>query len=161
MTKRWRKLSARHASVLFAVLATAFVVMAFQAAAAPAAPASTSTLAGLGKGALAGLLAAVIGWASQAKQADGSHEDWDWPQAMLTAVIGAGFGAIAAWKNIPLMTAENLPWVPFVLAGIEQGLKAVFRNLAAKFNIAGALATLKAGTSVNPTGSAPGTPPKQ
>lgn len=156
MLARYRYMPARSAAVVFVVLALSFFAMAFQAAAAPAAASTTSVLAGIGKGALAGLLAAVIGWASQKKQDDGTHEDWEWPQAIATGVIGAGFGAFAAWKHISLVDAENLPWVPFVLAGVEQGLKAIFRNL--KVQIMGAFGVVKAGSSGNPT--TPPAPPK-
>ena len=155
MGKNWRTLSARSASILFAVLSIAVFGMAFQAAAAPAATAP-SLLAQIGKNALMGVIAALIGWGAQPKLPDGTHESWDWTQLPLTVLVGAGFGVYAALSHSTLADAENSGWVPLVIAGLENVVKLVFRN--AKMSVAAAFSAVKGGTSQNPTGS--GTPPK-
>jgi hypothetical protein len=155
--ERNRRIPARTAAFLLVLMSLAVVTMAFQAAAAPAA--QSSTLETIGKGILAGIMAAIIGWAAQKKAADGTHEDFDLPQGIATAVVGALFGGFAAWRKIPLLDAENLPWVPFVIQGLENGLKAVFRNL--KVSVVRALSTVQAGTGGggNPTPPAQTPPP--
>lgn len=150
-----RKMPARSAAFLFMMLGFACVAAAFQAAGA--APGEVPVALGIGKGALAGVLAAILGWASQKKEAGGGHEDFDIPQAVATAVVGAFIGAYAAWKHLPLADAGNLPLLGTVVMGAELVLKAVWRN--GKVSLQRALGTVQAGAgAANPTSPAPKPP---
>ncbi len=139
--------------VLFAILmvlsGTAFAFQTAAPAAAPAAAAAGSLWSGILKGILAGALAAGLGWAAQQKNEDGTHEPFDIVQFVVTVILGALVGAYAGWKNLSLMDVENLPILSSVIAGIELLMKVIWRNGSVK--LAGALATLKAGTAANPT----------
>ena len=146
---KYRYMPARSAALLFAVLSVAMFTMAFQAAAAPAA-AAPSMLSMIGKNALMGVIAALVGWGSQPKNDDGSHESWDWTQLPLTVLVGAGFGVYAALSHSTLGQAENSGWVPLVIAGLENVVKLLFRN--AKWSVQKAFSTVKSGTDPkNPT----------
>ncbi len=152
--KGWRYVPARVAALVFMVMCLAMMTMAFQAPAA----AQPSMLSLVGKMAMSGAIAALIGWGAQPKEADGTHEDWDWAQLPLTVFIGAGFGVYAALTHTTLASAENQGWTPFVIMGLEHGVKLIFRN--AKVSVQRAFETTKAGTGQNPTALPPTTPPK-
>jgi hypothetical protein len=149
-------------------MAAMFVMMgtyafACQAAGAPAAaPTATSTTSAILLAALNGALVGVVGWLSQRKSADGSHEAFDPVQLIITVLVGAGIGAVAAWRKKSFGDVqtwiENSGYVTLA----EIALKAVWRN--ASVTITGVLATLKGG-SANPTvpaipASTPPAPPK-
>lgn len=138
-----------------------FAAQAGAAAAAPAAPvaAAGSIWGGVLKGILAGALAAGMGYLSQQKAADGTHEAFDVVQFVATIIVGILVGAYSGWKNLSLMDVENLPILSSVIAGVELVLKVVWRNGSVK--LADALATLQSGTKANPTVPPPTTPPKQ
>lgn len=150
---RLGKIPAKAASTLFLMLSLVSVLCAFQAV--PAAVAGSSSVGwGIAKGAVAGLIAAIFGWASQKKDANGDHEDFDVPQGIVTAVVGAGVGAYAAWKHMAIADVENLPLLGTVIMAAEMVLKIVWRN--GKISLQRALGTVQAGT--NGGGGNPTTP---
>lgn len=158
MKTTWMAKAALAAMMVLVLTAPAF---AFQAA-APAAPAGAATAAGsIWSGILKGILAAggaaLMGWMAQQKNTDGTHESFDLIQFIATVILGAGVGAYAAWKNMPMLDVENLPVLSAIIAFIEMGIKVLWRN--GSVHLAGALATLKAGTAANPTPPAPGAQP--
>lgn len=152
------------------IMAAFFVAMgtfAFAQAAAPAAPAAapTSTATAILLAALNGALVGVVGWLSQRKAADGTHETFDPIQLIATIVVGAGIGAVAAWRHKSFWDVQT--WIEnsgyVTLAEIV--LKALWRN--GSVTIAGVLGTIKAGGTSNPTApalpgtdSTPSAPPK-
>jgi len=164
---RLGKISAKSASVLFVMLGFLCVLCSFQAV--PAAVVGGSSVGwGIAKGAVAGVLAAIFGWASQKKDANGDHEDFDVAQGVVTAVVGAGIGAFAAWKHMSIADVENMPILGTVIMAAEMLIKIVWRN--GKVSLQRALGTVQAGTngggsggSGNPTtpATAPSTTPKQ
>jgi hypothetical protein len=159
---RLGKIPAKSASVMFLMLSFLCVLCAFQAV--PAAVAGGGLGAGILKGAVAGVLAAIFGWAAQKKDADGSHEDFDVAQAVVTAVVGAGIGAFAAWKHMSIADVENMPILGSVVMAVEIVIKIVWRN--GKVSLQRALGTVQAGGgnggggAANPTVPAPTVPPK-
>lgn len=156
---RLGKISAKSASTLFLMLSFLCVLCAFQAV--PAAVASHSVSGGIAKGAIAGVMAAVFGWAAQKKAQDGTHEDFDIAQAVVTALVGAAIGAYAAYKNMSIDDVENMPVMGAIVMGVETVIKVVWRN--GKLSFQRALGTVKAGSgAANPTIPAPdpSTPPK-
>lgn len=162
---RLGKVPAKSAATLFVMLSFLCVLCSFQAPAAAAA--GTSVAWGIAKGALAGVIAAIFGWASQKKDETGDHEDFDVAQGVVTGIVGAGVGAFAAWKHMSLADTENLPILGTVIMGAEMLLKIVWRN--GKVSLQRALGTVQAGTngggnggSGNPTTPAtgPSTTPK-
>lgn len=153
------KIPARSASFIFLMLSFLCVLCAFQAV--PAAVAGGSIGSGILKGAVAGVLAAIFGWAAQKKDADGTHEDFDIAQGVVTAVVGAGIGAYAAWKHMSIADVENLPLLGSIVMAVEIVIKIVWRN--GKVSLQRALGTVKAGGNggaANPTVPAPEVPPK-
>lgn len=148
---RLGKIPARMASTLFLMLSFLCVLCAFQAV--PAAVAGGSSVGwGIGKGAVAGLLAAVFGWASQKKDPSGDHEDFDVAQGVVTAIVGAGIGAFAAWKHMSIADAENLPILGSIVMAAEIILKIVWRN--GKVSLQRALGTVQAGSNGGGSGGA-------
>jgi len=164
---RLGKIPARSASVLFVMLSFLCVLCSFQA---PAAAVGGSSVAwGIARGAVAGVVAAIFGWASQKKDANGDHEDFDVAQGVVTGIVGAGIGAFAAWKHMSIADVENMPLLGTVIMAAEMLVKIVWRN--GKVSLQKALGTVQAGTngggggsggSGNPTtpATAPSTTPK-
>lgn len=156
MKTRWMQF-AMVAVMLFVVSSTA---LAFQAAAgAPAAAAATTSVwSAILMAAFNGAIIGVVGWLSQRKEADGSHQDFDPVQLVMTIVVGAGIGAIAAWRHKSFGDVETWVQNSGYVTLAEILLKMVWRNGTVK--VADTLAALKAGAAANPTVSAPETPPK-
>jgi len=155
---RGGKIPARAASFIFLMLSLLCVLCSFQAV--PAAVTGTGSVGwGIAKGAIAGLLSAIFGWASQQKASDGSHEDFDVAQGVLTALVGSAIGAYASWKHMAIADVENLPILGSIVMAGEIVLKIVWRN--GKVSLQRALGTVEAGTGAgNPTIPAPApTPP--
>jgi hypothetical protein len=159
---RLGKISAKSASVLFVMLGFLCVLCSFQAVPVPAVGGS-SVGWGIARGAVAGVLAAIFGWASQKKDPNGDHEDFDVAQGVVTAVVGAAIGAFAAWRHMSIADVENMPILGTVIIAAEMLIKIVWRN--GKVSLQRALGTVQAGTnggSGNPTtpATAPSTTPK-
>lgn len=160
MKTNWKLRTVAAMAIVMVLSGTAFAMQAAAAAPGAAAPAATSVWSAILMAALNGAIVGVVGWLSQRKEADGSHQDFDPVQLVVTVVVGAVIGAIAAWRKKSFGDIET--WVEnsgyVTLAEIV--LKAVWRNGTVK--IAATLATLKAGSAANPTLPAPAqeTPPK-
>lgn len=154
------------ALVLFVFLACSGIAFAVQAPGAPAAPAAaaapaTSTATAILLAAANGALIGVVGWLSQRKQEDGSHEPFDPVQLVTTILVGALIGAIAAWRKKSFGDVETWVENSGYVAVAEMLLKAVWRNFSVK--LSSVLGSLKAGgTATNPTtpAPAPADPPK-
>lgn len=147
------KLRTLFMTMLFVMMGTyAFAMAAVQAAApaaAPAVAASTSTTSAILLAALNGALIGFMGWLSQRKSADGSHETFDPVQLVVTIVIGAGVGAVAAWRKKSFGDVETWIENSGYVTLAEIALKAVWRN--GSLHLANVLATLKSGSATNPT----------
>jgi hypothetical protein len=143
--------------MVFAMSMIAYAAQAATGAAPVAAAATTSMGSAILMAALNGAIIGVVGWLSQRKEADGTHQDFDPVQLVVTVLVGAAIGAIAAWRKKSFGDVET--WVEnsgyVTLAEIL--LKAVWRNGSVK--ISGALASLKQGAATqNPTLPAPAAP---
>jgi hypothetical protein len=156
MKTTWMKKAAVAAMMILVLSGTALAFQAATTTPVAAAAAAGSIWTGLLKGILAAAVAAGMGWAAQQKSTDGAHEAFDLVQFIATVVLGAAIGAYAGWKNMSMLDVENLPILSSIIAGIEMVIKVVWRNGAV--HVAGALATLKAGTEANPTPPAPPKP---
>ncbi|HXX93916.1 MAG TPA: hypothetical protein VEN81_09795 [Planctomycetota bacterium] len=132
------------------------VVPAGAPAAAPAA-ATTSTTAAILLAALNGAIVGFLGWLSQRKQPDGTLEKFDPVQLMITVLVGAGVGAIAAWRGKSFNDVETWIQNSGYVTLAEIALKAIWRN--GSVTVAGILGALKAGGSNPPSASTGQTPP--
>jgi len=145
--------------MIFAFLATyALAQTVAPAAAPPAAPAAaTSTTAAILLAALNGAIVGFLGWLSQRKQPDGTLEKFDPVQLMVTVLVGAGIGAIAAWRGKSFSDVETWIQNSGYVTLAEIALKAIWRN--GSVTVAGILATLQKGASNPPAASQGQTPP--
>lgn len=127
------------------VLVISVLGMGFAFDGDPAKSGMAGLLKGIGAGALAGLVAAFLGYL---KSRD-SAEKFDPQAAAATAIVGAVVGAFAGWQKKDLTTIED--WgntLPLVIAA-ELVLKVIWRKGAAPA-VAGIFATIKSGAERNP-----------
>lgn len=91
-----------------------------------------SLFKGLLNGALAGILAALMGWVKNRNSQTGEIERFQIKYLVPTVLAGLLAGAIGAWLKLSpadLVTAlEASPFYAFVVFGIEAVIKAVYRN---------------------------------
>lgn len=144
-------------AAIFVMMGTyALAMQVAPAAPAAAASAATSTTSAILLAALNGALVGFVGWLSQRKKEDGAHEKLDPVQLVVTIVVGAGVGAIAAWRKKSFGDVETWIENSGYVTLAEVILKAIWRNGSLK--VADVLATLKSGTAANPTPPAPPAP---
>lgn len=140
-------------SALFTMMGA---TMAFaQAAAAPAATTATSTLTSILLAAVNGGVIGLVGWLAQKKEDDGAHQAFDPVKLVVTIVVGAGIGAIAAWRKKSFGDVETWVENSGYVAVAELALKAVWRNFSVK--LSDVLGSLKQGAANPP--QAPSAPP--
>lgn len=145
--------------VAIAVMVLSGTAFAFQAATGgtPAtSPAPTSLASAILMAALNGAIVGVVGWLSQRKEADGSHQDFDPVQLVVTVLVGAAIGAIAAWRKKSFGDIETWVENSGYVTLAEIALKAVWRNGTVK--LSGALAAIKQGAQGAGNPSVPATP---
>lgn len=125
---------------------------------AQAAPAAEPLWKKILMGAVAGLIASLIGWAKNRDDKTNAQEPFSWKYMGITIVIGIIVGAIAGalGKNIPdfFSKYESLPVWGVAMMGIEALLKAIFRQ---SIGISKFLGIVKTG-SVNPPAPEPPKP---
>lgn len=130
-------------------------VLLAQAVAGPA-PTVTHTGTAILLAALNGAVIGVLGWLSQTKSADGSHEAFDPVQLVTTVVVGAGVGAVAAWRGKSFGDIETWIQNSGYVTLAEMALKALWRN--GTVTVQGVLTSLQQGAATNPTLPAPPDP---
>lgn len=131
-----------------AILLSMEVILFAQAAAAPSAPATHPGTAIL-LAALNGAVIGVLGWLSQKKTDDGTHEAFDPVQLVTTVVVGAGVGAVAAWRGKSFSDIETWIQNSGYVTLAEVALKALWRN--GTVTVQGVLSSLQQGAAANPT----------
>lgn len=139
--------------MFFSMVVMTGIAMAAQAAAAPAAPAGTSTLTSVLLAALNGAVIGLVGWLAQKKQDDGSHETFDPVQLVMTIIVGAAIGAIAAWRKKSFGDVETWIENSGYVAVAELALKAVWRNASVK--LSDVIGSLKQGAANPPQAPSP------
>ena len=142
----------------FLFLACVFTVsmeaMLLAQGAAPAATAAPATHPGTAilMAALNGAVIGVLGWLSQRKAADGSHEAFDPVQLTTTVVVGAGVGAVAAWRGKSFSDVETWIQNSGYVTLAEIVLKSLWRN--GTITVQSVLTSLQQGAAANPTAPA-------
>ena len=140
-----------------------FVSVLFCAAVAfaadPKAPAETGfslasiNMSAILNGAVAGLVAALLGWLKNVDPKTGQREAWDMKSGAITIGLGAIIGAYAGWQNKELsVVATYLETAPWVLT-VELVLKSVLRNTPVALRPV--IGYLKNAVNTNPTPQAP------
>ena len=130
-------------------------VLLAQASTAPA-PSVTHTGTAILLAALNGAVIGVLGWLSQRKTADGTHEAFDPVQLVTTVVVGAGVGAVAAWRGKSFGDVETWIQNSGYVTLAEMALKALWRN--GTVTVQGVLTSLQQGAAANPIPPAPPAP---
>lgn len=89
-----------------------------------------SVLKGVLNGALAGVVAAGLGWLKNRDPKTGAMEKFEVKHMVPTVLVGLIVGAVAGWQNKDLSSYSAwLTTTPFVVTA-ELVMKAVFRNTA-------------------------------
>jgi hypothetical protein len=130
-----------------------------QAATTAAVPAATHPATAILLAALNGAVIGVLGWLSQRKASDGTHEAFDPVQLVTTVVVGAGVGAIASWRGKSFTDVETWIQNSGYVTLAEVALKALWRN--GTVTIQGVLTSLQQGAAANPIPPAPLDQPQQ
>lgn len=138
----------RRMRIAWLALAAAFLLLPALAIAQAAPPATTanadvalpfanfktdgSLLKGILNGALAGVLAALMGWVKNRNSQTGELERFQIKYLIPTALAGVLTGAIGAWLKMSpadLITALSAsPFYTLVVYGVESVIKAIYRN---------------------------------
>jgi hypothetical protein len=139
------------------VIASLFLLSMEQVVLAQTATGAAPTATHLGTGillaALNGAVIGVLGWLSQRKTEDGTHEAFDPVQLVTTVVVGAGIGAVAAWRGKSFGDVETWIQNSGYVTLAEVALKALWRN--GTVTVQGVLTSLQQGAATNPTPPAP------
>lgn len=155
-TKGWVKTAAWFGMFLF--LLAGICLAADQAAAA--APAAAPVWKGILMGAINGAIVGVVGYFSQSKNPDGSHEDFDVRRCVGTIIVGLGIGAFAAWKGKTFDSVEAWVENSGYVATAELVLKMIWRNGPQGF-LSGLLGAVKGGAGNPPSLPAPSAAPSK
>jgi hypothetical protein len=144
---------------LFMAIAFTLSMQVLLLAQAPPAvsPAPTHTGTAILLAALNGAVIGVLGWLSQRKQDDGTHEAFDPVQLVTTVVVGAGVGAIASWRGKSFGDVETWIQNSGYVTLAEMALKALWRN--GTVTVQGVLTSLQQGAAANPIPPASPAPP--